>query len=120
MKCVESYCKYNTSTHTGYVRTNCHNALMRFTQFAHNVAKKFKKNNDSLLVNSVRTIFFCHHIILTMLTFDKKILKLIVYLSINTYICTYNYAYHYLYHYWNKLYLYEKAKRLYIDKGKVG
>lgn len=89
---------------------------MRFTQFAHNVAKKFKKNNDSLLVNSVRTIFFCHQIILTMLTFDKKILKLIVYLSINMYICTYNYAYHY----WNKLYLYEKAKRLYIDKGKVG
>lgn len=73
---------------------------MRFTQFAHNVAKMFFKNNDSLLVNSVRTIFFCHHIILTysaMLTFDKKILlKLIVYLSINTYICTYNYAYHYL------------------------
>lgn len=96
VKCVESYCKYNTSTHTGYVRTNCHNALMRFTQFAHNVAKMFLKNNDSLLVNSVRTIFFCHHIILTMLTFDKKILKLIVYLSINTYICTYNYAYHYL------------------------
>lgn len=56
-----------------------------------------------------------------MLTFDKKILKLIVYLSINTYMYVHIIMHITIcYHYWNKLYLYEKAKRLYIDIGKVG